>query len=260
MIEIRDAGHWFLPDRWLFRRLSIDVPEGGIAAVLGPNGRGKTTLLRAVCGTLALKEGAVGASDPVGYVPQAHAAVAYSALDMVLLGRSRRLGRFAAPGRADIAAAEASLDEVGLGDIGGQRYDRLSGGQRQLVLLARALASECRVLVLDEPASALDLANQGVVLRLIRRLAAERRLAVLFTTHDPDHALAVADHALLLLEDARHAFGPIDETLSEANLSRLYGIDVRRLTFADGEGGAETVVPLHGLGRKPAGEAARQGG
>ncbi|MGZ3339476.1 MAG: ABC transporter ATP-binding protein [Reyranella sp.] len=255
MIEIRDAGHWFRPDRWLFRRLSVEVPEGAIAAVLGPNGRGKTTLLRAVCGTLALKEGTVATTGPVGYVPQAHSAVAYRTIDMVLLGRSRRLGRFAVPGSADVAAAEACLDAVGLADIAGQRYDRLSGGQRQLVLLARALASECRVLVLDEPASALDLANQGIVLRLMRRLAAERSLAILFTTHDPDHALAVADRALILLDDADHVFGPVDKTLSEANLSRLYGVGVRRLAFADGEGRGETVVPLYGLGRRPSGEA-----
>ncbi len=249
MIEIADAGHWFRRDRWLFRSLSFDVPEGGIAAILGPNGRGKTTLLRAVCGALALKEGTVATTGAVGYVPQAHAAVAYRAIDMVLLGRSRRLGRFAAPGRADVAAAQACLDEVGLGHIAGQRYDRLSGGQRQLVLLARALASDCRVLVLDEPASALDLANQGIVLRLMRRLAVERRLSVLFTTHHPDHALAVADRALLLLDEARHVFGPAGETLSEANLGRLYGVAVRRVAFADGAATAQTVVALHGLGR-----------
>jgi iron complex transport system ATP-binding protein len=250
MIEVRDAGHWFLPGQWLFRTLSLAVPAGSIAAVLGPNGRGKTTLLRAVCGTLALREGAVGVPDPVGYVPQAYGAIAYSALDMVLLGRSRRLGRFGAPSRADTAAAIACLDEVGLVDVAGRRYDHLSGGQRQLVLLARALATECRALVLDEPASALDLANQGVVLRLMRRLAVDRGLAILFTTHDPDHALAVADTALLLLEQADHVFGAVDDTLSETNLSRLYGIEVRRLAFSDGAGRGEAVVPMHGLGRQ----------
>lgn len=249
MIELEDTGHWFAPGQWLFRALSLAVPAGSIAAVLGPNGRGKTTLLRAVCGSLALREGRVVVPEPVGYVPQNHAAVSYSALEMVLLGRSRRLGRFGAPGRADIAAAVTCLEEVGLAEIAERRYDQLSGGQRQLILLARALATECRALVLDEPASALDLANQGVVLRLMRRLATDRGLSILFTTHDPEHALAVADSALLLFEQAGHACGAVDETLSEANLSRLYGIDVRRLAYADGAHRAEAVVPLHGLGR-----------
>jgi len=206
--------------------------------------------LRAVCGTLALKQGAVHAEAQIGYVPQAlHSDHAYTALDMVLLGRSRYLGRFNSPGRRDKVRAQECLHEVGLSDIAGQRYDRLSGGQRQLVLLARALASDCRILVLDEPASALDLANQGIVLRLIRHLARARDLAVLLTTHHPDHALGIADKALLMLRDAAHVYGAAQDVLTEDNLARMYGVPVRRVEVCAGDETIAAIVPLHGLGR-----------
>lgn len=248
MINIEKAGHWFRPGHWLFRDLSFTLTAGSITAVLGPNGAGKTTLLRALCGTLALREGSIAADAAIGYVPQAlSASHAYSALDMVLLGRARYLGRFGAPRRADNERAMECLSEVGLAHIATQRYDRLSGGQRQLVLLARALASDCRILVLDEPASALDLANQGIVLRLLRELAVRRGLAVLFTTHHPDHALAIADAVLLMLRDARHIHGSIDSVLTEMNLSELYGVPVRRIDAIDERETATAFIPLYGL-------------
>jgi iron complex transport system ATP-binding protein len=252
MIRIEDAGHWFRPEHWLFRNLSFALAPSEVTAILGPNGAGKTTLLRAVCGTLALKQGSVHAEAQIGYVPQAlHADHTYTALDMVLLGRSRYLGRFNSPGRKDKARAQECLYEVGLSAIAGQRYDRLSGGQRQLVLLARALASDCRILVLDEPASALDLANQGIVLRLIQRLARSRQLAVLLTTHHPDHALGIADKALLMLRDAAHVYGAAEEVLSEENLVRMYGVRLRRVELRTDDETVAAIVPLHGLGRAP---------
>ncbi|MDH7794591.1 MULTISPECIES: ABC transporter ATP-binding protein [unclassified Beijerinckia] len=248
MIALHQAGHWFQPSRWLFRHLSLTPAPAQITAILGPNGTGKTTLLRALCGILTPKEGALTGSEVVGYVPQAlHADQAYSALDMVLLGRSRFLGRFDAPGRKDLARARACLEEVGLSSVADARYDRLSGGQRQLVLLARALASDARVLVLDEPVSALDLANQGIVLRLLRRLADQHGLAVLFTTHHPEHALGIADRALLMFRDGEHVEGGADTVVSEANLERMYGVPVRRLALGQDDASAFAIIPLHGL-------------
>ena len=250
MIRIERAGHWFRPNQWLFRNLSLALVPSEVTAILGSNGTGKTTLLRAVCGTLRLREGAVRADAQIGYVPQAlHADHAYSAIDMVLLGRSRYLGRFNSPGRKDKTRAQECLHEVGLSAVADQRYDRLSGGQRQLVLLARALASDCRILVLDEPASALDLANQGILLRLIQRLARSRELAVLLTTHHPGHALGIADKTLLMLRNAAHLYGPAGSVLTEENLARMYGVPVRRVEVISGDEKISAIVPLHGLSR-----------
>jgi ABC transporter len=116
-------------------------------------------------------------------------------------------------------------------------YDQLSGGQRQLILLARALATDCVGLVLDEPVSALDLANAGVVLRLLRRLAAERNLTI----------LGIADNALLLLGGAERVYGPIAEVMTEENLSKLYGVPVRRVSLTADDERIEAVIPLHRL-------------
>jgi iron complex transport system ATP-binding protein len=252
MMNVTDAGHWFQPERWLFRHLSFTLEPSRITAILGPNGCGKTTLLRALTGALTLREGAIAATAPIGFVPQAVAAdQSYTAADMVLLGRSRYLGRFSSPGRRDKARADACLDEVGLSALAGRRYDQLSGGQRQLVLLARALATDCRVLVLDEPASALDLANQGVVLRLLVELASSRELAVLFTTHHPEHALGIAEQTLLMLRDGTHIYGPTNDVLTEANLTRMYGVPVRRIDVDADQERTTAIVPLYGL-RQPA--------
>jgi iron complex transport system ATP-binding protein len=253
MIRIENAGHWFRPEQWLYRELSVTFPPGRIAAILGPNGCGKTTLLRAICGSLALSEGRIDIDGHVGFVPQALTAdQSYCAVDMVLLGRSRYLGRFSSPGRKDRERAYECLEEVGLMALAGRRYDQLSGGQRQLVLLARALASDCKVLVLDEPASALDIANQGVVLRLLLRLANSLGLTVLFTTHHPDHAIGIADITLLMQRNAPHMSGPTDMVLTESNLTRMYGVPVRRVDVHADEETAAAIVPLHGLRNRAA--------
>ena len=238
MRELDGVGFAFRPGRWLFRNVGFTVAPGEVTAVLGPNGRGKTTLLRCAAGLLRPVEGAIRGDETVGYVPQSSGTgFGFRVLDMVLMGRARHVRAYATPGQRDRSAAVAALHRVGLAELADRSVNQLSGGERQLVLIARALASDSRVLVLDEPASALDLRNQGRVLTLLRELA-DGGLAVLLTTHHPDHALHLADRAVLMLGPDDVRAGPAAELLVDDALGRLYGVGVRTVSFDDdGEGG-----------------------
>ena len=224
-------------DRVVFRDLSFRADVGRSLAILGPNGRGKTTALRASLGLQRLASGRRVAPEVVGYVPQSIAvAHPYKVGDVVAMGRAARLGLFGQPGPDDRAAALAALARLGLSRLAEAMFDRLSGGERQLVLLARALATESPVLVLDEPGAALDLANQARLIELLDAIRRERRHAILFTTHDPNQALAVADDVLLLMPEGDALLGPAAALIAPEPLTALYGVPMRvvRLHGADG--------------------------
>ncbi len=224
-IEVARLGYHFPGRHWIFRDVSFRVPPGSVTVVLGPNGRGKTTLVRCAAGLLTPQEGTVLSDGAVGYVPQARSgAFAYRVLDMVVMGRARQVAVFATPGPADHAAAWDALVRVGIVDLANRPYPQLSGGEQQLVLIARAIASESHVLVLDEPSASLDLHNQARILSLLGKLAADG-MSILMTTHHPDHALQVGDSAVLMGADAVRC-GPVAELLTEDNLTVLYGIGV----------------------------------
>jgi iron complex transport system ATP-binding protein len=233
-ISLLDLGYAFRPGQWVLRHYHLSFGTGRIIAILGPNGRGKTTLLRLLLGGLRPSEGTVHSSQRAAFVPQLfQVAFDYSVLDMVIMGRARRISLFRQPGPADREAAMEALDRLGLAALAGKPFHELSGGQRQLVILARALVSQASVLILDEPTSALDIRHQALVLDQIERLAREQGLTVLFTTHSPQHALDIADDALLMLPNNRHTYGPASDILNEDNLHALYGVPLRRV-YAEG--------------------------
>jgi iron complex transport system ATP-binding protein len=244
MIEVQAAGVAF-GARWIFRRLSFALPGGETLAILGRNGRGKTTLLRALLGLQPWSEGGARIRGTIGYVPQsASVPFAYSVLDLVLMGRARRLGMFAVPGEADYRAARRALEALGMLDFEARRIDELSGGERQLVLIARALASECDLMILDEPTSSLDFRNQDVILSTIRRIAHDSGLTVVFASHYPQHAIHVADKALLMYDVDDYAFGEAASVMTEEALGRLYDIPMQKVYLNRGDQRIASMVPV----------------
>jgi iron complex transport system ATP-binding protein len=244
-LRLSEVGHAYQGERWLFRKYSYDIPRGSVFSLLGPNGCGKTTLLKIILGVLRPTEGNTQTFDEMAFVPQLfQTAFDYTTLDMVLMGRAKKVGLFSQPSRKDEEAALAALARFSLEHLANSPFHELSGGQRQLVIFARALVAEARILILDEPASALDLKNQGIVLQWIRRLAAQEGITVIFTTHHPHHALAVADLAALMLGGEDYVLGPAATVLAEPELERLYGVPIRRLPFVHDGKQAETLVPV----------------
>ncbi len=244
-IEFDNLGHAYKPGHWVFQNYKAKVRRGSIFALLGPNGSGKTTLLKAILGALKPTSGTIAIDGRTAFVPQLfQVTFDYTVLDMVLMGRARQVGLFSQPSAQDEEAAMASLDRFGIADFARHPFHELSGGERQLVIFARALVSEAEILILDEPTSALDLKNQIVVLDWITRLSYQDGLTVLFTTHHPHHALAVADNALLMLGGSKFAYGPASEVLSEKNLHSLYGVDIKLLPFEHKGKQHETLVPV----------------
>ena len=229
-------GH---PGRTLGRDIDLDVQAGEVLCVLGPNGGGKTTLFRTLLGLLPTHAGTIALSGKpldaykpaeraklMAYVPQAgNSTFAFTVHEVVLMGRTAHLGLFASPGAKDIAAANAAINELNIAHLADKSFTQISGGERQLALIARALAQASPLLILDEPTASLDFGNQTLILNEIRRLKASGR-SVLFCTHDPDHALQCADRALLLHRGNVLALGIPREVVTAANLKTLYGVDV----------------------------------
>lgn len=223
--------------------LNLAVEEGDIVCLLGPNGCGKTTLFRTLLGLLPAIGGAVlldgqpisslkraEVARRIAYVPQAHAPpFPYEALDVVLMGRTARLARFAQPGATDRDAALSAMRRLGIGDLAGRDYSRLSGGQRQLVLIARALAQEAPLIVMDEPTASLDFGNEAQVLAIISDIARAARVSgqgVVLSTHDPDQAFELDARVALMKDGGLFRFGPAEQVLTGEALSAVYGLPI----------------------------------
>ncbi len=234
--------------------ISFVLEAGDVICVLGPNGAGKTTLIRCIMGALAVTRGNIAVEGiparslgsrqfaaKVAHVPQSTDSVfGHLVRDIVLMGRSPHLGMMEAPGVRDHKIAEASLSRVGMAHLADRQFATISGGERQLCLLARALAQEAPILIMDEPAASLDFGNQIRILDIVASLA-DSGYAILMTTHHPDHALLVGTQILGLREGRIFGRGTPQSLLSSRFLSDLYDAPVRILEERDG---ARACLPI----------------
>ncbi|MDR1728221.1 MAG: ABC transporter ATP-binding protein [Acidobacteriota bacterium] len=233
--------------------LDLSIEGEGVTALLGPNGSGKTTLLKLLLGLLAPTAGRIRiGGDDIGdltqkelacrlaYVPQVHKETfGYSVFDVVLMGRMPRTSFFARYGDADRGAAREALDKLSIAHLADRPYTEISGGERQMTLIARALAQGADIFVMDEPTNGLDYGNQLRLLDRIGRLAAEG-YTFIYTTHHPDHALAVADRVVMMKDGRVVREGAPQAVLTTQGLAELYNLSDRLCTCF----GAPSRTPL----------------
>ncbi len=259
-LEVKNGEFTYGKEKNLFEKICFWVEKGEIMTILGPNGAGKTTLLKCTTSLLKWGKGTTlinhqplnewGAGEvwkKMAYVPQSSSNVfSYTVLDMVLMGRAPYLNLFSVPSEPDVAIARSSLETVGISYLEGKRCSEISGGEMQLVLIARALTSEPNILILDEPESHLDFKNQLLILEILKKIAKRKGISCIINTHFPAHALQISDKTLMLGKGRQYLFGKTEEVITENNLRDFFGVNVKILSFENKGEMMKTVVPLAG--------------
>jgi iron complex transport system ATP-binding protein len=250
----------FAYDQPVLHHISVDIAEGEVLFLLGRNGCGKTTLMRCLSGILQPDSGSVRINGrdiqtippaerarQIGLIPQIHSpAFAYTVHDLVLMGRAPHLRLFEKPGKADHAATDEALERVGMIGFRDRPYTQLSGGQRQMVMIARGLTQQCAILLMDEPDAHLDPGNQHLIMDIVRNLVQEK-LTFVISSHVPNHALVYADRVLLMREGRTLALGNPSETLTASLLSHAYDLDME-IIYQDHDRIPRAILPRRNNG------------
>jgi len=230
----------------IFQDISFSVARGQTLCLLGPNGVGKTTLFKTILGLLSPLTGDILLSGEnmsawtveerarrIAYVPQVHTPpFPFTVYDVVLMGRAAHIGYLGIPGKKDRRIADDAIEMLGIAYLAQKIYTKISGGERQLVLLARAIAQQPQLLCMDEPTASLDFGNQVLVMNRIRTLSAAG-ITVIMTTHAPSHAFYCADQTAVMGRDGVFFAGKTNEVITEERLKKLYGVMAKIVGYAD---------------------------
>ncbi|MDR3164033.1 MAG: ABC transporter ATP-binding protein [Synergistaceae bacterium] len=254
LLEARGVSFTYENGRRVFKDVSFSLDAGEIMSVIGPNGAGKSTLLNCLAGLLPLETGEIllngrgqrsfsanELAQMIGYVPQNHIPVySYSVREFVVMGRAPHIRTFASPSRRDYEIAGSAIESMQISDLEDRPYTEISGGERQKAIIARVLAQQPRIIMMDEPTSFLDYGNQTLTIRLVRRLASEG-YAVVMTTHNPDHAIMLGGIVALMDNDGGFSAGSVDEIMREEILKRVYKTNLN-LAYVE-SAGRKTCIP-----------------
>ena len=240
LMQVSDASFSYDGHHNIFENINFSVEKGDVFCILGPNGTGKTTLIKCINGLMKLSSGKILFNEKniyslskseiaknIGYIPQIHnSTFPFSVLDVVLMGRSPHLEMFASPGEKDIKIAEESLKTLNITHMRDVPYTEISGGEQQLVFLARILTQKPSILLLDEPTSHLDFGNQMRTLNIIEKLA-KSGLSIVMSSHFPDQAFISANKVALMKGKNFIDLGSPEEVITEENMEEIYDIQVK---------------------------------
>lgn len=255
-LEVKNAKFFYKNDEILFKDLSFSLDSGEILAIMGPNGVGKTSLIRAICGFEKFKEGGAfldgknigtfekkGFWDKISYIPQKREATfAYTGLDMVVFGLASKIGSFGNPSEKDYDLAKNLMDDLGIGNLHNKLCSKISGGELQMLIIARALIKNPSLLIIDEAESGLDFKNQLKIINLLKDLAKKRGITIVFNTHYPNYALKIADKVLILREKGDYFYGSRD-IINEENIKKAFGVDALIRNIDTDQGKEKILIP-----------------
>lgn len=241
ILEVQGGCFAYTKHQPLLQNITFSLEGGQVMAVMGRNGIGKTTLIKCIVGILNWNSGysAIGGKrsqknkpmKEIGYVPQAHrVSFNYPVRDMVVFGKTGHSSFFAVPSKKDYALADQMLERIGIYDLRDHLCNELSGGQLQLVFIARALINAPQLLVLDEPESHLDFRNQIRLLKLIQAVVSEKNIACIINTHYPNHALRIANRCFLLGE-RDYITGNTEQVMTDDNIQKFFGVYSHSVEF-----------------------------
>lgn len=246
LMEMKNGTFSYDSNNNIFEDINFQVEKGDVFCILGANGTGKTSMLKCLNGLMKLKSGHVllngqdiysfnhsEIAKNIGYIPQMHSSTfPFTILDVVLMGRAPHIDTFSSPSKNDVNIAEEALRSLNIYHMKDKPYTEISGGEQQLVFIARVLTQEPKVLILDEPTSHLDFGNQIRTLNIIEKLA-KNGLSVIMSSHFPDHAFISANKVAIMKGTDFIDIGTPEEVINEKNMENAYGIKVKIVDFQD---------------------------